>query len=254
MIKVKNDLTGKTFGMLKVIRQDEDYISPQGKHKAKWLCECDCEEHNLVSIVGSSLTKENGTQSCGCLTVLQTITRNKNGKKSNVYDLTGEYGIGWTTNTNKEFYFDLDDYDKIKNICWCEVVRHGVHALEGRDCATDKMVSMHILLGYKYYDHIDRNELNNRKCNLRPANNSEQCQNRNKFKNNASGVAGVHYDKRKDKYIVRIQINNRRIIIGRYNSKEEAIKARLKAEVNYYGDFAPQKHLFAEYGITEQYD
>ena len=33
-------------------------------------------------------------------------------KKSNIYDLSGEYGVGWTSNTNEEFYFDLEDYDK----------------------------------------------------------------------------------------------------------------------------------------------
>ena len=39
-------------------------------------------------------------------------------KKYNKYDLSGEYGIGWTSNTNQEFYFDLEDYDKIKDYCW----------------------------------------------------------------------------------------------------------------------------------------
>ena len=34
-----------------------------------------------------------------------------------------------------------------------------------------------------------------------------------------------------------------------FNTKEEAIIARLKAEKYYLGEFAPQKHLFEEYGI-----
>lgn len=33
MIKVKNDLTEKQFGRLKVLYQFEDYISHQGRHK-----------------------------------------------------------------------------------------------------------------------------------------------------------------------------------------------------------------------------
>ena len=36
-------------------------------------------------------------------------------KKYNTYDLSGEYGIGYS-NSGKEFYFDLDDYDLIKEI------------------------------------------------------------------------------------------------------------------------------------------
>ena len=49
--------------------------------------------------------------SCGCM--LHDI-------KGNKYDLNREYGIGWTSNTNQEFYFDLEDYDKIKNYTWLE--------------------------------------------------------------------------------------------------------------------------------------
>ena len=37
-------------------------------------------------------------------------------KKYNTYDLSGEYGIGYTSK-GEEFYFDLDDYDKIKDYC-----------------------------------------------------------------------------------------------------------------------------------------
>ena len=40
-------------------------------------------------------------------------------RKYNRYDLESqEYGIGWTSNTNEEFWFDKEDYDKIKNYCW----------------------------------------------------------------------------------------------------------------------------------------
>ena len=32
-------------------------------------------------------------------------------------------------------------------------------------------------------------------------------------------------------------------------TKKDAIIARLKAEKEHYGEFAPQRHLFAQYGI-----
>lgn len=35
--------------------------------------------------------------------------------KTNTYDLTGEYGIGYTS-SGDEFWFDLEDYDKIKKL------------------------------------------------------------------------------------------------------------------------------------------
>lgn len=37
-----------------------------------------------------------------------------------------------------------------------------------------------------------------------------------------------------------------------FNEKKDAIIARLKAEKQYYGEFAPQKHLYQEYGITNE--
>lgn len=66
MVKVKNDLTGKKFGRLTVLRQIEDYISPKGRYIAKWLCECECG--NVTEVAGYQLTS-NRIKSCGCLTI-----------------------------------------------------------------------------------------------------------------------------------------------------------------------------------------
>lgn len=37
--------------------------------------------------------------------------------KLNKYDLTNNYGIDYTSKGD-EFYFDMDDYEKIKNFTW----------------------------------------------------------------------------------------------------------------------------------------
>ena len=44
-------------------------------------------------------------------------------------------------------------------------------------------------------------------------------------------------------------INGKNIHLGVFEDKEDAIKERLNAEVKYFGEFAPQTHLFKEYGI-----
>lgn len=56
---------------------------------------------------------------------------------------------------------------------------------------------MHVLLGFKNYDHINRNELDNRKENLREASPQQNVFNSSIAKNNTSGITGVHYDKKK---------------------------------------------------------
>lgn len=62
------DLTGKQFGKLSVLKLDESYAKEHNLKKQNrkyWLCQCSCG--NLKTIAGDSLTKENGTHSCGCL-------------------------------------------------------------------------------------------------------------------------------------------------------------------------------------------
>ena len=55
MVEVRENLTGKTFGKLTVIKQVEDYVDPSGRHKAQWLCECSCNQHKQVIVLGDSL-------------------------------------------------------------------------------------------------------------------------------------------------------------------------------------------------------
>jgi hypothetical protein len=249
MVKVKEDLVGKIFGRLTVIRQAEDYISPKGRHCARWTCQCSCAEENQV-IVREAHLKNGATQSCGCMMKEKVSEIHK---KYNKYDLTGEYGIGWTLNTNQEFYFDLEDYDKIKDYCWCEnVTKTGFSKLVSY--INNITTSMHTVLGFKFYDHIDRNQLNNRKCNLRPATHQENRRNSTKPKNNTSGFIGVYLNKKDGKWKAKIKVDGKVISLGHYYNKADAVKARLKAEAKYYGDFSPQRHLFDEYGITIQND
>lgn len=104
------DLTNRMFEKLKVIeRTDND-----NNRKACWICRCECG--NIIIARGSDL-KRGHTTSCGCRQKSIAANIGFNNKKHNKYDLSGEYGIGYTFQ-GKEFYFDLDDYDKIKNYCW----------------------------------------------------------------------------------------------------------------------------------------
>ena len=251
MVKVKNDLTGMVFGRLKVLRQVDDYIHPNGTHRAQWLCECSCPEHKQIVITGDRLKSKQGTRSCGCLQKESLILVHENNKKNNLYDLSGEYGIGWTSNTNIEFYFDLEDYDKIKDYCWREEIDHSGYHFLATTINGKHIIMSWIIIG-KYYDHKNRNALDNRKKNLRPSSYAENARNRSIANNNTSGVIGVHWDKRDALWIAQIGFNEKRIRIGQYANKQDAIIARLNAELKYFGpDFAPQRHLFKEYKIVK---
>ena len=260
MVKVKEDLTGKVYGRLTVLEQTDDYIDPKGKRKAQWLCECSCEEKKRIVATGNNLKKGN-TISCGCFRKENNATGCKQRrKKYNSYRLCsdehGEYYVGITNNSDAEFYVDKDDYDLIKNYCWCEIVMPtGYHYLLAHNIDKRGTIKMTQLLGCTYYDHIDRNPLNNRRSNLRPATIGENAYNRSKYKNNVSGIAGVNWSTRSGKWVAQIQVNGKKKGLGYFNIKEDAIKTRLEAEAKYFGcEFAPQRHLFEQYGITKQND
>lgn len=173
-------------------------------------------------------------------------------KKYNQYDLSGEYGIGWTTNTNKEFYFDLEDYEKIKDYCWVEEVgTTGYHSVRARVPGESKHVIMSwVIVGDKWYDHINRNALDNRKENLRKTTRAENNRNCSISKNNTSGIIGLYWNKRNNNWRSSITVNRKRIELGSFKNKDDAIIARLAAEAKYFGEFAPQRHLFEEYKIN----
>lgn len=95
MIEVKEDLTGLKFNHWTVLNRADDYINPNtGKRTARWLCECDCDNKTQRIVVGTNL-KNNYSKSCGCQS---KEINSKRMKKYNTYDLSGEYGIGYTSN------------------------------------------------------------------------------------------------------------------------------------------------------------
>ena len=171
-----------------------------------------------------------------------------NVKKRNKYDLGGKYGIGYDSN-GKEFYFDLEDYDKIKDGNW--LISRGY-------ARWDKILMHQLIMDYDkdcelVIDHINRIRYDNRKENLRLVKYVENCINVSKQSNNTSGIIGVSWDKQRQRWMALIRVDRKLIKIGNYHNKEDAIKSRLQAELKYFGkDFAPQRDLFDKYKIENQ--
>lgn len=258
MVGTKENLTGRKVGRLTVVKQVDDYIDSKGKHYAQWMCECSCEDHNMIILRGSNIRRQD-TLSCGCLRKEVAAKKCQNNRKTNKYsdiheDQYGKYYIGYTSNTNERFFVDIDDFDKIKDYCWSEhVYASGYHRLVTK--IDKKIIAMSDMIGCKYYDHKDRNPLNNRRHNLRPSSQQENCRNHSKSSANTSGVIGVGWHKTLNKWQSRIYISKKAIHLGYFDSKDDAIKARLDAELKYFKEFAPQKHLYKQYGIiTEDED
>ena len=249
MAKVRENLIGQVFDRLMVIERAEDYIGPSGRHYSRWLCECNCEDHNRVLVLGQSL-KSRRTKSCGCLHKEIATELGRKSKKMNEYRFYSNVVYGKCFNEDIEFCFSLDDFDMLSRFCWVLDKSNGY--LVARDADINKKVYMHQLIckTNKQVDHINRNRLDNRRENLRPATQQENRFNNSIRSDNTSGIIGVCWHKQAMKWTAQIQVGNTNINLGTYNNFNDAIIARLKAELKYFGsEFAPQRHLFTEYGI-----
>lgn len=223
------------FDRLTVIKRIDDYITPSGKRHTRWLCKCDCG--NETSVIGYSLTHKK-TKSCGCLS--REVAKNtiyNIVKKYNTYDLSGDYGVGYTAK-GEEFYFDLEDYYKIKDHCW-RIDDSGYLQVKIKD----EKIYMHRLImecpDNLVVDHIygkeSRND--NRKSNLRICTQHENTMNCAMPKNNTSGVKGVTWDDYYKKWNAYITINYKKINLGYFVLFDDAVKARKEAENKYFGEY-----------------
>lgn len=215
-----------------------------------WKCICDCGNYKEAS---TRELRSGHIQSCGCLKEERLINYNRTKKKYNTYNLSGEYGIGYTSK-GEEFYFDLEDYDKIKDYCWM-INNKGYVSCTKRENKIARHILMHkIIMNSPNNEDIDhKNGINsrndNRKSNLRKCTHQMNMCNYSKPKNNTSGVTGVSWDNTHSVWKSYITYKNKRINLGSFHDFYDAVKTRLLAEKKYFGDYSAQKHLYEQYDI-----
>lgn len=226
MVK-KNDLKGQRYGRLIVLEQQTN------RKRTSWLCQCDCGNRVVVS---SCHLRSGHTQSCGCY-CKDRIRESK--KKENEYHVIGDITI-IKTNNGEEIIIDTSCLEKAKEHCWV-VGSHGYAC--ARDDKTGKVITMHrYLMGLEQYsplvDHVNRNRLDNRQCNLRLCNSEQNAMNKSILKTNTSGITGVNREK--NGWRARIGANHKTYELGVFEKFEDAVKARKDAEELMYGEFSPK--------------
>ena len=87
-------------------------------------------------------------------------------------------------------------------------------------------------------DHIDKNSLNNRIENLRPATRSQNGYNKFMQKNNTTGYKNVYWHNQSKKWVVKINFNKKIKHIGLFKDIELADLVAQEARNKYYKEFA----------------
>lgn len=216
------------YGKLKAI----EIVGKTKQGSIVWKCLCDCG--NFIDVSSNSLITGN-TKSCGCLHSESLKIMGISLRKLNTYDLSGDFGIGYTSK-NEPFYFDLEDYEKIKNYTWSYndqeyVVSHPF----------GKSLRMHVLIMNPHpgndIDHVHHVRYDNRKENLRECEHFENIVSSKTYSNNKSGRKGIFWDEERKKWLVSITVNKRNIYLGRFKEYSDAVKAREEAEDKYHKEF-----------------
>jgi len=87
-------------------------------------------------------------------------------------------------------------------------------------------------------DHINGDRLDNRKENLRIVTRTENQHNRKLNSNNTSGYKGVHLYKPTNRWVARITVNSRLLLLGYFEEIKEAALAYNEAAKKYHGKYA----------------
>lgn len=168
---------------------------------------------------------------------------------------------------NYTVFIDDDDFERIKPYTWHVMQKKakadGLYYFSApmREADTGEWhnVFLHrFIMGCKRgdglkVDHQNHNTLDNRKCNLRICTTSQNAQNARVYRAKKDGFKGVRMVPKSGHYIARIQSpEGQRIMLGTYETAEDAAKAYDRGALFYFKEFAVTnfpKENYTEYDL-----
>lgn len=140
-------------------------------------------------------------------------------------------------NHGKVVKVDDRDYEKVIGFSW-HWLKSGYIAHTYRASGKISSISLHRFIfslhrkipGELQIDHINRDKLDNRYCNLRLANKSQQKMN--------VRFRGFYWDKMAKRFISKIRVSGKLYVVGRFFSEKEAHLAYIEAHKKYFGSFS----------------
>jgi len=146
--------------------------------------------------------------------------------------------------------YQVSFYGQVKDITTGEILRqrksgHGYLYVQLFHNEVQKTVAVHRLVcgllpnpeSKPQVDHIDQDRTNNNILNLRWVTRQQNSLNRRTRTDNSSGITGVVFCKRTNKWRANISIDRKLKTVGYYKTIEEATVARRNAEKQHYGEY-----------------
>lgn len=225
MIKKPNTtpLEGQRINKLSVMSRLPDRIRPNGKKRPLYLCECSCGNYCEVE---SQALRGGYKIDCGC------------GEKSR-RRAAAEIEFG----TAKKHWEASSSYDHMIGRCY-DPKEPGYGNYGGRGIQVESSWASSFWNFLKDMGErpagfvLDRIDPNGNYCkeNCRWVDRNLSSFNTRKARNNTSGRTGVYWFKRVSKWTAAIIFENKQIHLGYFEDFDEAVKAREKAEIEYFGE------------------
>ena len=133
---------------------------------------------------------------------------------------------------------DIEDIKKIKKYKWHYDCGYCTTTIQEKNKKYNMKIHR-LIMGFpdSNIDHINRNKLDNKKINLRCVGQSVNTYNNRMKSTNTSGVTGVVWVKRKNKWGANIGHQNKLYNLGHFTDKQDAINVRKEAELKFYGEY-----------------
>ena len=177
----------------------------------------------------------------------------KRQSKSNTYSDRGDYFEVTVNNSDLIYKVDKEYVDWMKGYTWYSegdnnssqrYLVSGVKNEEGVQSTVryhveimkDELESYETKKSQPVIDHIDGDETNNLKSNLRVVTQSENNMNKRVQRNNTTGFVGVMWHTGKRMWETSITLENESIHLGNYYYLRNALRARIEAENKHFGE------------------
>lgn len=257
---IEGEIIGQHIGKLVVDKWvgtelDEKYNIVHNLYE----CTCYCDEtHTNKTVVREGNLRSYNTTSCGCN---KSMTTDSNPNRNhNEYEVWNNIVFVKFSNCNEYFLCDLDDWERFgKYHSWYkDAMGYAVSRVNYKlECMHELIMNAPKGMDVDHNYRVSNGICDNRKSNLIIKTHSQNAFNVGLRSHNTSGYMGVGKDDRDKKWFAEIIVDKKRYCLGRYEHKNDAVRARLQAEHDLLGVLAPQRHLFKEFGIDDsdlQYD